>query len=94
MLLKVMAPESDYWPLPWYLRQFSRVGWWDRLPADPYAPVMIVGAKFHARLDDKSDKAWLMVRYFELRPKTFLELYVKFDLWEKYVQSRPPDPDA
>jgi uncharacterized protein (TIGR03663 family) len=93
MLLKVVAPESDYWPLPWYLRAFKRVGWWDRLPADPYAPVMIVGAKLHAALDERSDKAWIMAGFFELRPKTFLELYVKFDLWERYVQSRPRPSD-
>jgi uncharacterized protein (TIGR03663 family) len=89
LLIKVMAPDSDYWPLPWYLRQFKRVGWWDRIPADPYAPIMIVGARFHAALDEKSDKRWLMVGYYALRPKTFLELYVKFDLWQKYVEALP-----
>ncbi len=30
-----------------------------------------------------------MAGYFELRPKTFLELYVNFDLWMKYVESQP-----
>jgi uncharacterized protein (TIGR03663 family) len=93
MVVKVMAPDNDYWPLPWYLRQFKRVGWWGRLAADPYAPVMIVGAELRAALDDKSDKAWVMVGYFELRPKTFLELYVKFDLWEKYVNQLPRGSD-
>jgi uncharacterized protein (TIGR03663 family) len=93
MLVKVMVPESEYWPLPWYLRQFTRVGWWGQLPADPYAPVIIAGAQFHAALDDKSDRKWLMVEYFELRPKTFLELYVEYGLWEKYVQSLPPNRD-
>jgi len=90
MLVKVMAPEDDYWPLPWYLRNLKRVGWWGRLPTDPYAPVMIVGAQFRAALDNKSDKAWLMVGFFELRPKTFLELYVNFDLWKRYLESQPP----
>ena len=94
MLVKVMAPDSDYWPLPWYLRQFKRVGWWDRVPADPYAPVMIVGSKWNAAFDDKSDKAWVMVQLFELRPKVFLELYVQYVLWEKYVKSLPPPPDV
>jgi uncharacterized protein (TIGR03663 family) len=93
MLIKVMAPEADYWPLPWYLRQFKRVGWWDRVPSDPYAPVMIVGAGLHAAFDDKSDKAWPMVGLFELRPKTFLELYVKSELWERYIQARPRPKD-
>ncbi|MEK7675554.1 MAG: flippase activity-associated protein Agl23 [Verrucomicrobiota bacterium] len=89
MLLQVMAPESEYWPLPWYLRQFKRVGWWDRVPVDPYAPAMIVGSKFNAALDDKSNKAWLMVGLFELRPQVFFELYVQFDLWRQYVESLP-----
>jgi uncharacterized protein (TIGR03663 family) len=93
MLIKVMAPDSDYWPLPWYLRAFQRVGWWGQIATDPYAPVMIVGAGFHAALDEKSDKRWLMVQYFELRPKTFLELYVQDQLWEKYVQGLSRNPE-
>jgi hypothetical protein len=35
-----------------------------------------------------------MVRIFELRPKTFLELYVQFSLWEKYVQTLPRDREV
>jgi uncharacterized protein (TIGR03663 family) len=93
MLIKVMVPDSDYWPLPWYLRQFKTVGWWGKIPADPYAPVMIVGAPFHARFDEKSDKAWVMVQFFELRPRFFLELYVQFELWQKYIESRPARPE-
>ena len=74
MVVKVMAPESDYWPLPWYLRNLKQVGWWDAVPADPFAPVMIVSAKLHAGLDEK--KTHVMVGYFQLRPQVFLELYV------------------
>ena len=93
MLLKVMAPDSDYWPLPWSLRAFKRIGWWDRVPADPFAPVMIVGAKLKATLDERSDYKWRMVGIYELRPQTFLELYVEYNLWAKFVQSRPPPPE-
>src|SRR6185437_1765016 len=53
MLIKVMAPENDYGPLPWYLRDFTRVGWWSEVPQDPYAPVMIVSVKLDAKLDEK-----------------------------------------
>ncbi|MFO1501590.1 MAG: TIGR03663 family protein, partial [Verrucomicrobiota bacterium] len=89
MVIKVMAQDSDYWPLPWSLRAFDRIGWWSRVPADPYAPVVIAGAKLGAALDDRSEKKWLMVGLFELRPQTFLELYVQDGLWEKYILSRP-----
>jgi uncharacterized protein (TIGR03663 family) len=90
-LVKVISAESDYWPLPWYLRAFKQVGWWDAMPPDPYAPVMIVSSKFEARLDDK--KTHLMVGYFQLRPQTFLELYVQLDLWRAYLAQNPPRPE-
>jgi uncharacterized protein (TIGR03663 family) len=28
LLIKVIAPPEETWPLPWYLRIFSRVGYW------------------------------------------------------------------
>src|SRR6266404_2967671 len=92
MLVKVMAPESDYWPLPWYLRGFKNVGWWDQVPADPWAPVMIVSAKFKAGLDEH--KTHLMVRYFALRPQVLVELYVQADLWRAYLAKRKQDTNS
>ncbi len=91
MLVKVMAPESDYWPLPWYLRRFTQVGWWAELPPDPFAPVMIVSAKFRAALDEK--KTHLMTGYFELRPGTFFELYVEAHLWRACLERHLLKPD-
>jgi hypothetical protein len=93
MVVKVMAPEGDYWPLPWYLRRFKQVGWWDAVPADPFAPVMIVSSKFEAAFDERADKTHLMAGYFQLRPQVFLELYVEINLWRAYIQSRPPVQD-
>jgi uncharacterized protein (TIGR03663 family) len=90
-VVKVMAPDSDYWPLPWYLRNLNRVGWWPQVPPDPYAPVMIVSSQFHAALDEKGTH--IMVGYFQLRPKVFLELYVELGLWEHYLARNPPKPD-
>ena len=89
MVIKVMAPGDDFWPLPWYLRAFHQVGWWNHVPPDPYAPVMIVSAKFDAHLDDT--KTHLMVGYFQMRPALFFELYVERGLWTAYLaKHRPP----
>lgn len=95
LVLKTMAPGGDYWPLPWYLRQFraDQLGWYAEVPREPYADLMIVGAKFHAELDDRSQRKWLMVGYFEHRPTVFFELYVEFELWKKYVATLPRDRD-
>jgi uncharacterized protein (TIGR03663 family) len=88
MLVKVMAPDSDYWPLPWYLRNLKQIGWWDHIPDDPFAPVMIVSAKFGAALDEK--KTHVMAGYFQLRPQVFLELYVDLSLWQAWLAQQPP----
>ena len=86
MLIQVMAPDSDYWPLPWSFRKFEHVGWWAKIPEDPFAPVMLVSARFHANLDQ--DKSHLMVHYYKLRPDLFLELYVEAGLWRAYLEQR------
>jgi hypothetical protein len=86
--VKIISPES-YWPLPWALRDFKRVGWFEEMPADAFAPIVLVSAKLNSMLDEKSNKAWIMTGYYELRPNVFLELYVEFKLWEKFVATLP-----
>jgi hypothetical protein len=85
VVIKVIAPDSGYWPLPWYLRQFPNVGWWSTMPTDPYAPIMIVSTKFNASLD--ADQSHIMAGLAELRPQTFFELYVKSGLWREHVSA-------
>lgn len=89
MIIEVIAPESEYWPLPWYLRQFAKVGWWDAMPAGPYPPVLIVSTRLHSNFDDR--KTHVMAGIFELRPQTFFELYVAEDLWLKHVSPSQPE---
>jgi uncharacterized protein (TIGR03663 family) len=90
--LKVISPES-YWPLPWSLHEFKNIGWYDELPADPYAPIVLTSAKLGAALDEKSDKRWIMAGYYELRPNVFFELYVELELWKKFVATLPREVD-
>lgn len=96
MLVKVIAPEGDYWPLPYYLRRLSQVGWYEALPEDPFAPVVVTASKLGAALDERSDKRWLQVGLYQLRPRVFLELYVELELWKRWLETRPklaPDED-
>ena len=41
MHVQVICPDDDHWPLPWYLRDFSRVGWPSKMPRGPAAPLII-----------------------------------------------------
>lgn len=86
MVIKVMAPENDYGPLPWYLRNFEQVGWYSEMPSDPYASVMIISRKFNAALD--KDNSHLNVGLFELRPQNWFDIYVETNLWNAYLQTR------
>lgn len=91
--VKVIAPDSAYWPLPWYLRRLHEVTWLEQLPADPFAPIIVVAAGLQAALDEKSNKRYLSVGYYELRPREFFELYVEFELWKRFVATLPRTPD-
>jgi uncharacterized protein (TIGR03663 family) len=91
--IKVIVPDSGYWPLPWYLRQFANAGWYGSVPADPYAPIVVADARLDARLDEKSERKWIMAGITEIRPGVFLELYVELELWKKYVETLPRDRD-
>ena len=91
-VVEVMSPAS-YWPLPWYLRRFQNVGYWDKIPDQPPAPIMIVSTDLHAAFDELPGKTHLMAGYFALRPQVFLELYVNTNLWIAYVKTLPPEKD-
>lgn len=91
-VVKIISPDS-YGPLPWFLRRFKNTGWWEKIPEDPYSPIVIVSAKLDARLDEKSDGAYVMTGMYEMHPGSFLELYIERRLWEKFVESRPLSPD-
>jgi predicted membrane-bound mannosyltransferase len=89
IIVKIIAPDSDYWPLPWYLRRFKHLGWYENLPDDPFSPIVVVSSKLDARLDEKSDQKWIMVGLTELRPGRFFEQYVELEFWKKYVETLP-----
>jgi hypothetical protein len=91
-VIEVMSPDSC-WPLPWYLRRFQHSGYWDKIPAQPPAPIMIVATALRAGFDERPERTHLMAGYFELRPGVFFELYVSADLWAKYVKTLPPEKD-
>ncbi|MCP5526726.1 MAG: TIGR03663 family protein [Verrucomicrobiales bacterium] len=94
MVVKVMAPGGDYWPLPWYFRNLANVGYWPAVPEDPFADVVVVNSRIAPPLDDLSEKEWIMAGFYQQRPpKVFLTLYAKFAEWKTYIESLPPPSD-
>jgi uncharacterized protein (TIGR03663 family) len=88
VLVKVMAKDRDYWPLPWYLRIFPNIGWWDAVPADPLAAIIIADARLHPVLDPLVEKTHTNTGFFSLTPRVFLELVVQEAVWQRYMESK------
>jgi predicted membrane-bound mannosyltransferase len=83
----VIQPGGDYWPLPWYFRDLTRVGYWSDIPAAPDAPVIVTDPRLAAQL-----QPLLKDKYFTathgLRPGRLLTLFVRQDLWDRYMAGR------
>jgi uncharacterized protein (TIGR03663 family) len=86
LTIKVVAPEGDYWPLPWYFRKFEHIGWYANVPEDPIAPIIIASPQLKVNLDQKDTHT--MVGIFQLRPNVFFELYVENALWKARQSSK------
>ena len=76
--ISILSP--DYWPLPWYLRNYSRVGYYGRTAATS-EPLIIANEKQKAEIDTNYGAVYQQVRSnapdgsFELRPGVRLLLY-------------------
>jgi len=99
MHVQVICPDDDYWPLPWYLRDLSRVGWFNRMPQGPAAPVIITWPEMEPSLVEylyrrqPPGQRHLYVPIpregrdgdWLLRPNVPLRAYVRLSLWEAYL---------
>ena len=82
MFVEVIAPPDETWPLPWYLRRYTRVGYWTSLEAarrdvgGGQAGVVISAAAFAdevaAVLGDGYEQT-----FYGLRPEVVLSLFVR-----------------
>jgi uncharacterized protein (TIGR03663 family) len=87
--------RENLWPLPWYLRGFSKIGWWNGVSdeAKP-APVILLTPDMEPALVRRlyevppPGERELYVRLFdrpvELRPQVELRGYVANGLWEEF----------
>ena len=76
----VTIVSPDYWPLPWYLRNYTRVGYFGKIAAST-EPVIIAREDQKAEIDAGFGEVYEQVRSkqpegtFELRPGVNLILY-------------------
>ena len=106
MPLQIISREN-LWPLPWYLRGLSRVGWWNGVSDEAEnAPVIVMTPEMEADLVRKlydlppPGERELYMSIFEepveLRPQVELRGYAAKTLWDDFRRLEvdpPPPPD-
>ncbi len=90
MLVKVIAGPHETWPLPWSLRRFGRVGYWQDAAAagDVGRPPVVISSAEEAASLDPVLGADYQSEFYGLRPGTFLVVFIRSDLWESFLKSR------
>lgn len=90
LTIHVVTPEN-YWPLPWYLRQFdpARVGYWQDAAAWsrqsatlPPPAVIILTPDVQPAVDAALRVAYNRQMLYGLRPGVLVSVYVREDLWQ------------
>jgi uncharacterized protein (TIGR03663 family) len=94
MPVYVIAAGGDYWPLPWYLRNHTQIGYWSEVdPSVCNIPVILANAQLEQELlgvlysVPKPGQKNLYVPLFEkklqLRPGVEWRGYIRQDLWDR-----------
>jgi uncharacterized protein (TIGR03663 family) len=85
--MRVHFITPDYWPMPYYLRGFRQIGYWNEVPAAPDAPVIVTNPDIMEQLDPRLRDRY-HTEYFGLRPGVLLVLMVQQDLWDRYLLTK------
>jgi uncharacterized protein (TIGR03663 family) len=92
MLVKVIAGAYEQWPLPWYLRRMTQVGYWSHAaeagPPDG-APVIVASQENTPALDAVLGDRYVS-EFYGLRQDVILTMYIERALWERFLASRQP----
>ncbi|NLN92499.1 MAG: TIGR03663 family protein [Candidatus Hydrogenedens sp.] len=87
MHINLIQPEGDYWPLPWYLKKYSKVGWWTHLPDPLDAPLVLAPAALHDLVEEQLKDDYF-VEFQALRPSVLFHVWIRRDLWDAFMETR------
>lgn len=76
--IAVAVPPADTWPLPWYFRDFRRIGYWtavDQIPEGADPSILIVAADQGDVADARFGKG-KQANFYGIRPGTLLNVFV------------------
>jgi predicted membrane-bound mannosyltransferase len=71
--------SADYWPLPWYFRDYKRALFFGRFTTSD-EPIVIGSVAEEEKLQQTFGDRYQLVGHYELRPGVNLILYVRRDM--------------
>jgi len=100
--IEVICPDDDYWPLPWYLREFPNIGWWNYVDMqNPAASIILASPRVEQDVmyklyeipppGEKNLYVPLFDTYMEIRPLVEIRGYVIKELWDRYYYQQTSD---
>jgi uncharacterized protein (TIGR03663 family) len=75
--ITVVSPE--HWPLPWYLRDYTRVGYWGHI-VDTSEPIVIALSPQVPELERQLGNKYRLYSTHDLRPGNMLVMFVRKDI--------------
>jgi uncharacterized protein (TIGR03663 family) len=90
MLVRVIAGPYEQWPIPWYLRRLTRVGYWVTAAEAGRiddAPVVIAAQDQAAAVAGVLGDRYVEEHY-GLRPDVVLTLFIERASWDRFLAAR------
>ncbi len=84
-LIKVVAP--DPWPLPWYLRAYTKVGYWPNAADDVDAPIVITSQELQSEIESRLRDTY-QSEFYGQRPEVLMTVFIRKDLWDAFIKTR------
>jgi uncharacterized protein (TIGR03663 family) len=85
--MPIMVMSDEYWPLPWYLRNFTAVGYRHSTPQQISAPVLVTSIDIATELNPQLETEYTSGIY-GLRSGVLLVAFVRNDLWKLYLDRK------
>lgn len=81
--LSVVVASEDYWPLPWYTKDYKGVGYYGKIVPAGDAQIVIGEETQKPELNEMLSDRYTLVGEYPLRPGVTLLLYVENDLMQR-----------
>ncbi len=85
--INVFRFDGDYWPLPWYFRNYPNVGYWPNFGESCDADIVLTSPEIAPALQPRLKNEY-QIEMNALRPSVLMPTFIRKDLWNEFMKSR------